>query len=305
MGLSCTWSSYHPTDMRPIAILVSIGIMLGLGIAHNLWADDLSTVTSQTAAQIFGKDDSDHPIATGWVFLAEGYIQPPYHVARDGLTITINGVAAHATDGWPPYVPAEVNVDPGAAPPGSDPLGPPPTGQPNYWFLKERYLMTHFLPKEAQEKYMQTLKDSGFFTSIVADADDPTKIEVVDKQGEKTSIMMFKEPPATPVTQEMINEMREEAIAEFKKCSTALAQGSAIWQSQHDGHLGFLDAVKTKKVLSIITSGQSDSEMASASAPVFDRPSALGSAMIPMLSSLMKCGHDSHLRDRLHAQSTP
>lgn len=165
--------------------------------------------------------------------------------------------------------------------------------------------MSHFLPNDAQQKYMETLKDSGFFTSIVADAHDPTKIEVIDKQGEKMSIMMFKEPPASPVTQEMIDEMREEAIAEFKKCSTALAQGSAIWQSQHDGHLGILDATKTKKVLSIITGGQSESEMASALAPVFDRPAALGSAMIPMLSSLMKSGHDAHLLDRLHAQGTP
>jgi hypothetical protein len=260
---------------------------------------------AETPAQVFGKEEAEHPIATGWVFLAEGYIQPPYRVTRDGLTVYINGTAAYATEGWPPYVPADVNVDPGAPPPGSDPLGPPPAGQQNYWFLKERYLMAHFLPKDAQEKYMQSLKESGFFTSIAADPNDPTKIEVVDKQSEKTSIMMFREPPASPVTQEMINEMRDEAISEFRKCSAALAQGSTIWQSQHDGHLGILDAEKTKKVLLIITGGKSESEMASELAPVFDRPSALGAAMIPMLSSLMKCGHDPHLLDRLHTLSNP
>lgn len=148
------------------------------------------------------------PINTGYVFINNLYIAPPYVVERCGLAILVNGLCVCPGCEYPTRNLEVVNDDPGDLPPGITPSSPNPPSQPNYWIRKRRYLIARFGKEKGKVMLMDLYRKCGAYKRIYEDPDSGNPV-CVDYKGREREIMLdaTRTSPRTKV--ELISEAEQ------------------------------------------------------------------------------------------------
>jgi len=171
------------------------------------------------------------PIETGFLFVDGKYLDAPYVVERRGVSIYVNNIMIRKGPEYPPYD-YRVETDPGDPPPDVSPTEPPPPGvdgRDTYWGKKGRYIFQHYDEETARGMAIETYKKSPYVKEVIAYADDPVRVTLVDLAGKHHHMGLWVPPEflQAPPTREEILKQAEDSRVFYENrlkgdCNTAL-----------------------------------------------------------------------------------